>query len=39
MALTAVPAGLAEAARRLFWIATPIAGTLASRYLQARESA
>jgi Toprim domain len=35
-ALTAVPADLAEAARRLFRIAMPIAGTLASRYLRAR---
>jgi hypothetical protein len=33
---SAAPAGSADAARRLFRIATPIAGTLASTYLQAR---
>jgi hypothetical protein len=35
-ALAAVPAGTAEAARRLFQRSSPIAGTLASTYLEAR---
>ena len=35
-ALAAVPAGTAEAARRLFQRSSPIAGTLASTYLGAR---
>jgi hypothetical protein len=35
-ALTAVPAGTAEAARRLFQRSTPIAGTLAGTYLGTR---
>ena len=33
-AMAAVPAGTAEAARRLFQMSTPIAGTLASSYLR-----
>ena len=35
-AMAAIPAGTAEAARRLFGMSTPIAGTLAGRYLLQR---